>query len=174
MNVKILRVETDELTGATIRNGKPVELPSMHQGWRFNFDKLIRKLPHATAYVLVANDSPDIIQGCLIFQMLDKKIPYMAYVEVAPHNRAEPKVYEYVAGCLIAFAFKQSVIQGKGDYKALLSFDVKEEKEEDQQRLMALYSSKYHALRVDETTMWITDEGGHALIEKYLNRASKD
>lgn len=174
MNVKILRVATDELAGATIKHGRSIQLPSLHEGWKFNFDKLLKKLKNATAYVLVTDETPDIIEGCLIFQMLDKTVPYMAYLEVAPHNKEKPKRYEYVAGCLIAFAFKQSLIQAKGDYKGWLTFDVSEELPEDQNKLMALYSKKYDAVKVDETTMFIMDEAGNKLIEKYLDRKFKD
>lgn len=170
MKVKIQDVKKDELVGATIRKGQAAELPSMHQEWRFNFDKLIKKLAYATAYVLVCDETPQIIEGCLIFQMKDKVIPYMAYVEVAPHNKLHPKRYELVAGCLIAFAFKQSLIQGKDDYKGWLTFDVQEENPDDQVKLMAIYSKKYNAVRYDDTTMYIMDDNGQQLIQKYLER----
>src|SRR5580658_2337950 len=110
MNIKILKVSTDELAGATIRDGKTITLPSIHTGWRFNFDRHSKALGNSNTYVLVTDETPDLVEGCLIFQMLDKKIPYMAFVEVAPHNRDHPRRYEHVAGCLIAFAFQQSVI----------------------------------------------------------------
>ncbi len=73
---------------------------------------------------------------------------------------------------MIAFAFRQSIIQGKGDYKGWLSFDVLEEKEEDQIKLMGMYSQKYNAVRVDETQMYIMDDAGEALIENYLERSN--
>ena len=150
--------------------GRNFQLPGLHEGWRFTFDKLIKKLKYATAYVLVSEETPEVIEGCLIFQMKDNLIPYMAFVEVAPHNKTDLKKYDYVAGCLIAFAFKQSLIQGKGDYKGWLSFDVLEEKKEDQLKLMSLYSKKYHAVRADETGMYIMDEQGERLIREYLER----
>ncbi len=168
MKIKILKVDVEELVEAIIKNGKQVTLPSMQEGWRFNFDKHIKTLPYSTAYILVAAETPDIIEGCLIFQMKEKAIPYMAFVEVAPHNKNHPKKYDYVAGCLIAFAFKQSLIQGKGENKGWLMFDVLEKSEKDQIKLMALYSKKYNAVRFDETTMYIFDEAGHKLIQQYL------
>lgn len=167
MKVKILRVTSGVLADASIK-GRSIKLPGLHEGWRFAFDKLIKKLPYATAYVLVSEETPQVIEGCLIFQLKDNLIPYMAFVEVAPHNKRDPKKYDYVAGCLIAFAFKQSLIQGKGDYKGWLSFDVLEEKKEDQLKLMSHYSKKYHAVRADETTMYIMDEQGETLIKEYL------
>ncbi len=171
MKVKILEVSSGELADASIES-RSLDLPGLQEGWRFAFDKQIRKLSDAKAYVLVTEETPDIIEGCLIFQMKGKVVPYMAFVEVAPHNKTNAKKYDYVAGCLIAFAFKQSIILGKGDYKAWLSFDVSEEKEEDQIKLMGMYSQKYNAVKVDETQMYIMDDAGDALIENYLKRKS--
>lgn len=174
MNVKILKVSTEQLVEAKIVDGKEIELPSIHTGWRFNFDKHSNDLLNAETYVLITDETPNIIEGCLIFQMIDKKVPYMAFVEVAPHNRENSKKYEYVAGCLIAFAFKQSVLKGKGVYKAQLFFDVKEELKQDEEKLIGLYRAKYNALWMGGTTLVIIDDGGYKLIEKYLKRKFKD
>lgn len=57
--------------------------------------------------------------------------PYMAYIEIAPHNKGEKKKYDLVAGCLIAFACRLSFIHGKGDYKGWLAFDVQEADKKD-------------------------------------------
>lgn len=171
MNIKILKVSTDQLVGASIRTGQQIELPSIQTGWRFNFGSRLRQLSYATAYVLVDLETPDQIEGTLIFQMQDKIIPYMAYVEVAPHNKANPKKYDYVAGCLIAYACKQSFIRGKDDYQGWLTFDVCEDNQEDQIRLMTHYSTKYRAQRFGNTTTMIIDpENGRDLIKEYLER----
>ena len=168
MKVKILEVSTDELTGAIIRKGEEGELPSIHDEWRFNFTKQLKQLANATAYVLVAEDTPKQIEGCLIFQMKDKVIPIMAFLEIAPHNKGDKRKYDYVAGCLIAFAFKQTYIRAKKDYKGYLIFEVLEEDPADTEKLMKMYSAKYNAKRIDDTTMIIVDEDGDALIERYL------
>lgn len=173
MKIKILRVSTDDFVGASIVGGEAVALPSIHTGWRFNFDKHSKSLTNARTYILVADETPGIIEGCLIFQMLEKKVAYMAFVEIAPHNRNDPKKYEYVAGCLIAFAFKQSVIRGKGDYKAQLFFDVQEQSKQNEQKLIAIYRRKYNAIWMGGTRLVIMDEAGYDLIEKYLNRNSE-
>lgn len=170
MDVRILKVAAERLVPAIILNGKEVELPSMHTGWKFSFDKHSKHLPNAETYVLVTEETPDTIEGCLIFQMQGKVVPYMAFVEVAPHNRDDPKRYDYVAGCLIAFAFKQSVLKGKGDYKAQLLFDVGEESESDSEKLIDLYRKKYKALRLGGNRLAIMDEAGFELIEQYLER----
>lgn len=170
MNVKILKIETDELVSAKIGDAKKIELPSLHDGWRFNFNKHSKELPNSETYILTTEETPEVIEGCLIFQMIDKKIPYLSHIEVAPQNRNNPKKYEHVAGCLIAYAFKLSLLRGKGDYKAQLFLDVKEEFEEDAEKLISVYRNKYGALRLGETRLVIIDDFGHILIEKYLNR----
>ncbi len=69
---------------------------------------------------------------------------------------------------LLLYGFKLSLIMGKGDYKGLLFLDVREEKEEDQQKLMRTYSQKYSAKLYVGGTMVIMDEGGEELIKRYL------
>ena len=171
MKIKIREVSTGNLKDAIIREGKHGEMPSMHEGWRLNFPKHY-KLPNADAYVLVIEDTPTVIEGCLIFQMQNKEIAYMAYVETAPHNKNSTRKYDFVAGCLIAFAFKQSYISAEGHYKGQLFFDVREEDPVDEKKLREMYSVKYHALPLRGTTLVIIDEYGDKLIKEYLERQS--
>jgi hypothetical protein len=106
----------------------------------------------------------------MIFQLVNKEIPVMAYVEVAPHNKGTEKKHERVAGCLIAYAFKLSLIHGKGAYQGILSFKVGEEKREDEEKLINLYQTKYNAVQIADTTLLeISDEGGEDLIRRYLS-----
>jgi len=174
MKIKVIKAETAEEVNALIKEGKAKELPSMQDGWRFNFDKQIKKLQNATGYLLVTEETPDVIEGAMIFQMVDNITPYMAYLEVAPHNRTAPKKYDHVAGCLIAYAFELSVIHGEGDYNSILQFDVLESKKKDKIKLMAVYSKKYNAKLWDDTTMVIADEDGEALVTKYLKRENTE
>jgi len=91
----------------------------------------------------------------------------MAYVEVAPHIKGNNKRYNCVAGCLIAFACNQSFINDKESYVA---FDVLEEKNENEIKLVKLYSQKYNAFSLDNsTTMIILPEGSEKLINEFLN-----
>lgn len=173
MNVKIIKTATSEQIDALIRKGTISEMPSIQQEWRFNFDKELKKLPGASGYLLVAEETPDVIEGCMIFMLNKQVAPYMAYVEVAPHNKKDKKRYDHVAGCLIAFAYQQSVIQGKNHFSGMLFFDVMEENKKDEIKLMTLYSSKYHAKRWDGTTMVIMDEGGESLVREYLSEEKK-
>ncbi|GAA4203289.1 hypothetical protein GCM10022289_19290 [Pedobacter jeongneungensis] len=170
MTIKIIVLATNEQADALIKEGSLAQMPSLQDGWRFDFHKQLKYLKDATAYVLVREDTPDVIEGCMIFQLLDKKKPYMAFLEVAPHNKGDEKKHDHVAGCLIAYAFKLSLMRGVGDYKGMLYFEVGEERKEDEVKLMHLYSSRYRAMRLGTTNMMVIfDENGELLIERYLN-----
>lgn len=169
MRVLILKVDSNEEVGAKIVDRRKYALPSIQEGWRFNFNKH-SKDKGAQTYVLVTEESPDEIEGCLIYKMLNDEEPYMAYIEIAPHNKGDSRRYDLVAACLIAYACRLSFQFGKGHFQGWLAFDVQEEKEEDEIKLMAVYSKKYKAVRIDKTTsMIIAPEDGEKLIEKYLN-----
>lgn len=170
MNVKILKIDENNLVKAKISDAKSVKLnlPSIIDGWRFNFKKHSKEAGHKT-YILVSEETPDVIEGCLIFEMKKKVESYMAYVELAPHNKGINKKNERVAGCLIAFACRLSFIKANEPYKGYLVFDVLEEDKADEVKLMAVYSAKYNTLRYGDTTMIIPLVGGEKLITEFLN-----
>ena len=169
MNVIIYTAKEDDPIEALILKSKGYELPDIQKGWRFDFAKH-SKGKDTNTYVLVTKSNPKNIQGCLIYKMLNREEPYMAYLEIAPHNRGNTKMFLDVAGCLIAFACRLSFKLSEGVFKGWLAFDVSEERKEDEIKLMMMYSSKYGAKRFGETTMLIEPEIGEKLINKYLNR----
>ena len=170
MKVKIIVVETGKEADALIREGAKSEIPSLHDEWYFDLAKQLKRLPNATGYILVKEESPNVVEGCMIFQLVDKIKPVMAYIEIAPHNRKDQREHENVAGCLMAYAFKQSLIRGVGAYQGILNFRVGEERKEDEQKLIDLYKTKYHAVQLGDTpVLEISDEAGERLIKKYLS-----
>ncbi len=167
MNVKIIELNTQSEVKSKIIlvNKVKSKLPSINDGWRFNFNKHSKAKDFET-YILITDKTPEIIEGCLIINTKNQFQVYMAFVEVAPHNRGDNKKYDKVAGCLIAFACRQSFINDKEGY---LAFDVLEENKENEIKLMELYSQKYNAVRLDESaTMIILPEGSEKLINEYL------
>ncbi|UZO79992.1 hypothetical protein NBT05_13680 [Aquimarina sp. ERC-38] len=168
MNVKVFNCRSnseDEAKILLITKNKN-KLPSISSGWRFNFNKHSKKKEHKT-YTLTTLINPDVVEGCLIINTKTDFHVYMAFVEVAPHNKGNKRMYDKVAGCLIAFACRQSFMNDKEGYVA---FDVIEEKVEDEIKLMTLYSQKYNAVRLkNTTTMIILPEGSEKLITEYLN-----
>jgi hypothetical protein len=168
MEVRIVRTADGKNQDAEIGKPDNRNLPSITDGWRFNFKKHSKNRGFAT-YILTCKDTPGVIEGCLTFQMRYKVEPYMAYVEIAPHNRGKENRFDNVAGCLIAFACRLSYIEGKEHFRGWLTFDVLEEKKEDELKLMALYCKDYGAMKWGETTLVISPEAGEKLIEKFLN-----
>ena len=167
MDVKILELATKLEIRSTISlvTKNNLTLPSLNDGWRFNFKKHSAVKDYET-YILTTDNSPEIIEGCLIINAKIAFQIYMAFVEIAPHNRGDQKRYDKVAGCLIAFACRKSFIKEKEGYVA---FDILEDSKEDELRLMKLYSQKYNAVRLaDSTTMIIVPEGSEKLIKEFL------
>lgn len=95
-------------------------LPSVVDGWRFDFSRHSKKR-NVETYVLVSAEISERSEGCLSFKMRDKVEPYMAYIEVAPHNMGTVKEYDNVAGCLIAFACRLSFINGEDHFQGWLA-----------------------------------------------------
>ncbi len=168
MKVKIIKLSDNQQVDATILPCLKVKLPSITDGWRFNFKSHSKKKGFQT-YILVCDDTPTEIEGCLTFELRGKVEPYMAYIEIAPHNKGKRKRYEKVAGCLIAYACRLSFISGQDHYKGWLAFDVFEENKQDEIKLMAMYCEKYGAIKWGDTTMVISPEVGEKLINEYLN-----
>jgi len=84
-------------------------------------------------------------------------------LEIAPHNIVQrSKKYDYVAGCLIAFANKES-FKLEGNYKGFLIFVSKTS-------LIKWYSKKYGAIAVLGQRMYIDDLVVLKLIKDYLER----
>ncbi len=168
MKVKLIRVADGKTIYGQIIRSAALVLPSLAEGWRFNFRKHSKKAGFQT-YVLVCIDTPDSIEGCLIFQLRNNVEPYMAYIELAPHNKGENRRNDLVAGCLIAFASRLSFLYGIGHFKGWLTLDVMEDKKQDEIKLMALYCKKYGALKWGDTTLVINPEAGEKLIAQFLN-----
>ena len=169
MKVKILELSSGELTRALIREGTDKEMPSIQDNWRFNFNKHC-KLPNKRAYVLVHEDSPEIIEGCMIFSLHETFGPFMDFLEVAPHNKGSKGRFKYVAGCLIAYACGLSFEIGSGYDKGILTFSPSGKSQESSDRLEQLYRERYRAIKNPYNYMEIYQTEGKLLIEEYLNR----
>jgi hypothetical protein len=87
----------------------------------------------------------------------------MDIVELASHNiGSKNKKYDSVAGCLIAFACRES-FKIEGVYRGFLTFVAKT-------NLINLYKEKYGAIQANGQRMFIDAMTGLELIEKYLKR----
>ncbi len=167
MKVLILKVDSNELIRGIIQEGNAKEMPSTIDAWQFNFNK--HSLPKGkTAFILVKEDTPKIIEGCLIFSLHDTFGPFMDYLEVAPHNKGVKGKYKRVSGCLIAYACGLSFEKGKNEDKGILTFEAFSKNEEDQKKLEKLYRNKYGAVMNPYGYMEIHQNQSRILIEEYL------
>lgn len=110
--------------------------------------------------------SRGIIMGMLLllnnlYKMENNELFYNVFIS--------DKLNDGVASSIIAYACRLSFLHGKDHFKGWLAFDVIEENENTQLKLMANYSKKYNAKRIDgETTMIIEPKDGKNLIKKHL------
>jgi hypothetical protein len=72
MNVRIEDTSKKIEIEAIIENSSksPIPLPSIREGWRFDFKRQAKK-PNRQTYVLYQKETPEVIEGCLIFEMKD-------------------------------------------------------------------------------------------------------
>jgi len=139
------------------------DMRTITDGWYFNWRRRFR-LSNSTTFKIVADHHPDRIEGLMMFQLINREEPYMAYLESEPPNRSQHKELDHVAGCLIAKACQLSTIEGKGHFQGYLSFQCMDEE------VIRVYHHKYGACRVDETYMFIDPPTGNKLIGQYLLR----
>ena len=140
-------------------------IPLKKDGWNFNWHQFLKEST-GQAFILRTVDSPQNIEGAL-FLKVEYEMLIMEVLELAPQNigRAN-KRYDYVAGCLIAFACRES-FKIEGTYKGFLTFMSKT-------NLISWYAEKYGAELALGQRMFIDWENGEKLIEKYLNRTKID
>jgi hypothetical protein len=163
MEVLLLEIASQKLINAELMPAKISDMKGITDGWDFSWKKHFN-LPNSKAFKIVLKSAPGIVQGLLLFQMLGKEEPYMAFLESAPHNKGKDKQFDFVAGCLISMACQLSFLEGKGHYEGFLSFQCMDEK------VIKVYAEKYGAIRADRTFMFIEPSVGKQLIEEYLFR----
>jgi hypothetical protein len=125
-------------------------------GWAFNwkseFNNNVREV-----YKLTISNNPNIIQGVLSLTIESDHI-YMDLLESAPFNRGRNKIYEGVAGNLVAYACKLSF---QNAFDGYLSFTAKT-------KLIDYYIKTLHAYRFGGHLMIINTVAAKILIDKYF------
>ena len=155
----ILDRKTNKLEEAEVRAAKSNELPLKKDGWSFNW-KLAAKLENSQIYVLTTLSNRQQIQGALQLQTYEGMV-VMELLEVHPENRgSKNKKYDYVAGCLIAFACSEAFLN-EGNYHGFLTFRSKTE-------LIEMYKNKYGASQTIGNRMYIDPDQGMKLMNQYL------
>lgn len=125
-------------------------------GWSFNWKTELDDNTREV-YKLTISNNPNIIQGILSFTIEPDHI-YMDLLESAPFNRGKNKLYEGVAGNLVAYACKVSFQNG---FEGYLSFTAKT-------KLIDHYIKTLEAYHFGGHLMIITTIAANRLIDKYF------
>lgn len=125
-------------------------------GWEFNW-KIELNDNCKDVYKLTITNNPNIIQGILSLTIETDHV-YMDLLESAPFNRGKNKLYEGVAGNLVAFACKISFQNGFDGY---ISFTAKT-------KLIDHYIKTLEAYHFGGHLMIINTSAANKLIDKYF------
>lgn len=125
-------------------------------GWNFDWKKELQQNDRET-YKLVIASSPAVIQGLLSVSVKTDHV-YMNLLESAPFNIGRNKLYEGVAGNLVAFACKLSFQRGCDGF---VSFRAKT-------KLIEHYTQTLGAVHFGGHLMVIDTEAAKTLVDKYF------
>lgn len=142
---EVLRLTKADLKQVTKKNG-----------WNFNWKAELENNTKEV-YKLTIADNPNIIQGLISFTINADHV-YMDLLENAPFNLGRNKLYEGVAGNLVAYACKISFQHGFDGY---VSFTAKT-------RLIEHYQKTLNAITFGGQLMIINSLAANILIDKYF------
>ena len=125
-------------------------------GWNFDWKTEFNDLKKEV-YKLTIVNNPSIIQGLLSITIESDHI-YMDLLESAPFNIGKEKLYEGVAGNLVAYACKTSFQKG---YDGFVAFTAKT-------RLIKHYEETLGAYHFKNQRMIIDTEPAKFLVTKYF------
>ena len=126
------------------------------KGWNFNW-RLEFKNERTEQYKLSIVNNPTIIQGLLSITIEDDYV-FMDLLESAPFNIGQNKLYEGVAGNLVAYACKVSYQRG---YDGFVAFTAKT-------KLIEHYEKTLGAFHFKNQRMIIDSKAAKRLVEKYF------
>jgi hypothetical protein len=125
-------------------------------GWNFNW-KAIFDNEKTEQYKLTIVNNPTVIQGLLSITVEDDHI-FIDLLESAPFNIGKNKLYEGVAGNLVAYACKVSFQKG---YDGFVAFTAKTQ-------LIKHYEKTLGAFHFKNQRMIIDTKASKKLVEKYF------
>lgn len=125
-------------------------------GWAFNWKNELDDNSREV-YKLTISNNPNIIQGILSLTIEPDHV-YMDLLESAPFNRGKNKLYEGVAGNLVAYACKVSF---QNSFDGYLSFTAKT-------KLIDHYTKTLEAYHFGGHLMIINTIAANKLIDKYF------
>lgn len=132
------------------------ELVVVNKGWKFDWNK---EFVEGRVYKLVIRHYPFIVHGLVSLKDKNDHI-FMNLLEAAPHNFGENKIYEGVAGNLVAFACKLSFDLGYDGYVAF----------EPKTQLIEHYQKSLKAQLISNKRMILDTKAANFLVMKYFNK----
>jgi hypothetical protein len=126
------------------------------KGWNFNWKLEFDDIKKEVYKLTIANNS-SIIQGLLSITMEHDHV-FMNLLESAPFNIGKHKLYEGVAGNLVAYACKISFQKG---FEGYVAFTAKS-------RLIEHYEKTLGAFHFKNQRMIIESNPARVLVEKYF------
>jgi len=153
----ILESKTNKLVKSQILNPTKDLVPRKKEGWSFNWLNVHKK--DAQSIFALKEENKEIVHG-MLHLINDGGMLVMELIEVAPFNIGSNKMYDNVAGSLIAYACRKS-LKLETAYKGYLTFVSKTE-------LINLYKDKYFATQTIGNRMYIDPLSGEKLINNYL------
>lgn len=159
MNVNILNKETGNLCRATITKVRLQDFDKITDD-RFDTFKWQEFRRDYTGIFKLMKDG--IILGLMQFtyENVFVQIKELTKLELSVENRGANKKYDYIAGCLIAYACLKTVKSSKWDMGIYYSRKTKH-----------IYINKYGMVPFDEYYVQSTRDNSLRLINKYLNIA---
>jgi hypothetical protein len=164
-----LDFEIDKLTNSIVdaQTSEPYEteivrlsdddIPSIRNSeWQFDWAQELRGKGREV-YKLVTRKNPSVIQGLIsLAERYDHIFIYL--LESAPFNIGQKKIFDGVAGNLVAFGCKKSFATG---YEGCVAFEAKT-------RLIKHYEETLGAQRSSANRMFIDTREAHILVRKYF------
>ena len=135
---------------------KDLKQSTKKNGWKFNWKQELTN-NNREVYKLTIVNNPDIIQGLISFTIKTDHI-YMDLIESAPFNLGRNKIYEGVAGNLVAFACKVAFQRG---FDGFLSFTAKT-------KLIEHYEKSLGAYHFGNHLMILETKASTILVDKYF------
>jgi len=153
----ILETKTNKLIKSQILNPAKDLVPRKKESWSFNWLDVHKK--DAQSIFALKEENKETVHG-MLYLISDGGMLVMELIELAPFNIGSNKMYDNVAGCLIAYACRKS-LKLETAYKGYLTFVSKTE-------LINLYKEKYFATQTIGNRMYIDPLSGEKLINNYL------
>jgi hypothetical protein len=125
-------------------------------GWNFDWKKEL-DLTDREVYKLTIKNSNQILQGVVSLTAREDHV-YIHLIENAPFNRGKSKLYEGVAGNLVAFACQLSFQRGNEGYVSFLS----------KTNLIEHYIETLEAIQYGNHLMVVDRRAATKLVEKYF------